>query len=222
MQNPHHLTFPLARETVAKTIDKFFRSRLCWTFWRLGNVRQARQSITHNEVMPPSIVEKVDMYLLKFCRKRYGWDNQDWRLRWRIIHTIQTWFLASWFLASWRILKSSSLQVSAAKGCQLIDVNFWVLLRMATTTVDSSMHSLDRSAVSNVGDGWQEAVSVVKSVLPGKWMIWKNQDRVLCFSQKISCWESCWEFCHQASWLGFCGPWQQAIGGSQVWKPFSF
>ena len=134
--------------------------------------------------MPPSIVEKVGMYLHEFCCRRYGWDNQDWRLRWRIIHTIQTWFLASWFLVSWRILKSSSLQVSAAKGFQLIDVNFWVLLRMATTTVDSSMHSLDRSAVSNVGDGWQEAASAVESVLPGKWMIWKNQDRVLCFSQK--------------------------------------
>ena len=42
---------------------------------------------------------------------------------------------------------------------------------MAAATMDSSMHSLDRLTVSNAGDGWLEAASAAKLVLPGRWMI---------------------------------------------------
>lgn len=72
-----------------------------------------------------------------------------------------------------------------AKSSQVIDVSFWVLLGMAVATVNLSIHYLDRSDLSNVGYGWWEAASIVKLVLPRRWMIWEYQGRRdLFFSQK--------------------------------------
>ena len=72
-----------------------------------------------------------------------------------------------------------------AKSSQVIDVSFWVLLGMAVATVNLSIHYLDRSNLSNVGYVWWEAASIVKLVLPRRWMIWEYQGRrVLFFSQK--------------------------------------
>ena len=59
-------------------------------------------------------------------------------------------------------LKSSYLQVSGTKSSQVIDVSFWVLLLMAVVTMDSSMYSVDRSAVSNIFVGFTREVDDLK------------------------------------------------------------